>query len=168
MDGVFCVALNSNLYYDPSGAPDLYEQQAAWLDSVLAEARQSNPAHILIFMHHPLFIMYVCAGDIFMFARETDSSARQSNLVHILIFMHHPLFIKCVCVFARETKSSQGRAERFLAVEIILPGSMQTARQDCAIAVPSLRSFDAPPVPCAYPSALFARSLGCLRARCPC
>lgn len=54
--GVHCIALNSSLISDPSGAPDLYQKQLAWLDQKLAESAENNATHSLIFAHHPWFL----------------------------------------------------------------------------------------------------------------
>jgi 3',5'-cyclic AMP phosphodiesterase CpdA len=54
--GVYCAALNSSLYSDPSGAPAEQEQQSSWLTRELGEARKAGAKHILLFQHHSWFL----------------------------------------------------------------------------------------------------------------
>lgn len=54
--GVCCLVLNSNLYWDPTGAPEEQERQEAWFASALQKARDLRPQHILVFQHHPWFL----------------------------------------------------------------------------------------------------------------
>jgi len=54
--GVFGVVLNSSIIYDHTGAEDLHAKQLVWFDKILKSATQKNPKHILVFMHHPLFL----------------------------------------------------------------------------------------------------------------
>jgi 3',5'-cyclic AMP phosphodiesterase CpdA len=54
--GVFGVMLNSSLFSDPSKAHDLHDQQVKWFREVMEEASAKKPKHILVFMHHPVFL----------------------------------------------------------------------------------------------------------------
>jgi 3',5'-cyclic AMP phosphodiesterase CpdA len=54
--GVRCLALNSSLYYDPTGAPQEFESQDQWFRAELSAAKQSGAPHILVFQHHPWFL----------------------------------------------------------------------------------------------------------------
>jgi 3',5'-cyclic AMP phosphodiesterase CpdA len=54
--GVCCVVLNSNLYWDPTGAPDEQLRQERWLARRLQRARTRGAKHILLFQHHPWFL----------------------------------------------------------------------------------------------------------------
>jgi len=61
--GVFGVVLNSSIIYDHTGAEDLHAKQLVWFDKILKSATQKNPKHILVFMHHPLFLRAAEEGE---------------------------------------------------------------------------------------------------------
>lgn len=54
--GICCLVLNSNLYWDASGAPEEQARQEAWLARALAAAGTANARQILVFQHHPWFL----------------------------------------------------------------------------------------------------------------
>ncbi|KAF1374140.1 hypothetical protein PFLUV_G00246460 [Perca fluviatilis] len=57
--GVFCLVLNSQLFYDASACPQLKEAQETWLEEQLSRASSSTepkPKHILVFQHIPLYL----------------------------------------------------------------------------------------------------------------
>jgi serine/threonine-protein phosphatase CPPED1 len=53
---VFGIVLNSTLIHTPKAAMSEYEAQDAWLKRELETAKGSGAKHILIFMHHLLFL----------------------------------------------------------------------------------------------------------------
>ncbi|QDV24982.1 metallophosphoesterase [Aureliella helgolandensis] len=54
--GVFNVVLNSSLLKDPAGAPDRLLAQQKWLDQQLNNPQVQHAKHVLVFLHHPLFL----------------------------------------------------------------------------------------------------------------
>ncbi len=48
--------LNSTLIHDPSKAARQMEEQEAWLVKELEKARAGGARHLVVFLHHPLFI----------------------------------------------------------------------------------------------------------------
>ncbi|XP_074476733.1 serine/threonine-protein phosphatase CPPED1 [Sebastes fasciatus] len=57
--GVFCLVLNSQLFYDGSSCPLMKEAQETWLEEQLSTASSSTepkPKHILVFQHIPLYL----------------------------------------------------------------------------------------------------------------
>lgn len=54
----YMVCVNSNLYADNTGAPDLYEAQHQWLEETLKFGRGANAKRIFIFGHHPWFLRH--------------------------------------------------------------------------------------------------------------
>ncbi|XP_060883628.1 serine/threonine-protein phosphatase CPPED1 [Labrus mixtus] len=57
--GVLCLVLNSQLFYDASGCPQLKEAQETWLEEQLSRASSSTepkPKHVLVFQHIPLYL----------------------------------------------------------------------------------------------------------------
>uniref|UniRef100_A0A3Q3GRK5 Serine/threonine-protein phosphatase CPPED1 n=1 Tax=Labrus bergylta TaxID=56723 RepID=A0A3Q3GRK5_9LABR len=52
--GVLCLVLNSQLFYDASGCPQLKEAQETWLEEQLSRA--SSSTHVLVFQHIPLYL----------------------------------------------------------------------------------------------------------------
>jgi len=80
--GVFYVALNSQLYSDPSGAPDLYEEQHRWLEQQLDGAHRSNKfRHLVVFVHIPLFLKTPQDPDEYF----TIPQVRRKRLLQLLI-----------------------------------------------------------------------------------
>jgi serine/threonine-protein phosphatase CPPED1 len=54
--GCYNVVLNSNLYYDKSNAPYLFDEQHAWVEERLKYARAHNARRIFVYAHHPWFM----------------------------------------------------------------------------------------------------------------
>jgi 3',5'-cyclic AMP phosphodiesterase CpdA len=54
--GVRCLAINSTLYHDPSGAPDEQKAQDEWFRRELAAAGKEKPRLVLVFQHHSWFL----------------------------------------------------------------------------------------------------------------
>lgn len=53
--GVYGIALNSSLIYDPQNAASEYQDQLTWLKNELETAKTSGARHIVVFQHHPFF-----------------------------------------------------------------------------------------------------------------
>lgn len=53
---LYGIVLNSSLIHSPSGAPEEYKKQDEWLRRELARASGSRSQHIVVFLHHPLFL----------------------------------------------------------------------------------------------------------------
>ncbi len=54
---IFGIILNSSIMKDPSKAPEEAAAQEEWLRSALEEAKDSRSQNIMVFMHHPLFLL---------------------------------------------------------------------------------------------------------------
>ncbi|XP_028990863.1 serine/threonine-protein phosphatase CPPED1 [Betta splendens] len=58
--GVFCLVLNSQLFYDASACLQLKEAQEAWMEEQLSRfswpSTVPRPKHILVFQHIPLYL----------------------------------------------------------------------------------------------------------------
>jgi 3',5'-cyclic AMP phosphodiesterase CpdA len=54
--GVCCLVLNTNLYWDPTGALEEQARQEAWFARELTAAREAGAKQILVFQHHPWFL----------------------------------------------------------------------------------------------------------------
>lgn len=50
------IVLNSSLIADPTGAPSMYAEQERWLEEELRTARDEGARHLVVFMHHSLFL----------------------------------------------------------------------------------------------------------------
>ncbi|XP_030630065.1 serine/threonine-protein phosphatase CPPED1 [Chanos chanos] len=61
--GVFCLVLNSQLFFDASKCKKLKEAQELWLDRQLEKARQSSCRHVLVFQHIPLYLRQIDEED---------------------------------------------------------------------------------------------------------
>ena len=55
-EGMYGVVLNSTVIHNPDSVSAEYDAQLLWLKQELAKARDRQPNHILIFLHHPLFL----------------------------------------------------------------------------------------------------------------
>jgi 3',5'-cyclic AMP phosphodiesterase CpdA len=53
---LYGIVLNSVLYHSPQWAPEEARKQREWLTAELKKARASGAAHVMVFLHHPLFI----------------------------------------------------------------------------------------------------------------
>lgn len=54
--GVLCLVLNSQLFFDASGCPQLEEAHEVWLEKQLQKAAKSSARHVIIFQHIPLYL----------------------------------------------------------------------------------------------------------------
>lgn len=52
------IVLNTSLFNDPSGAPELFERQWQWLNERLQYAERHEASHIFVFGHHPWFLYH--------------------------------------------------------------------------------------------------------------
>ena len=59
--GLTGIVLNSSVIHTPDKAPDRYAAQDRWLREELARARSAGAARIVVFQHHPWFL--VTAGE---------------------------------------------------------------------------------------------------------
>jgi 3',5'-cyclic AMP phosphodiesterase CpdA len=50
------VGLNSCIIHTPDNVRDLTRAQRDWLETTLADLRKSQPEHLVVFQHHPLFL----------------------------------------------------------------------------------------------------------------
>lgn len=55
-NGTYNLVLNTSLFANPTGAPDLYQQQLQWLEDRLEYATQRRATNIFVFGHHPWFL----------------------------------------------------------------------------------------------------------------
>ncbi len=55
--GVTAFVLDSALIYDPSHVPDEERKQEAWLEQELAWAKSAGTRHMIVFLHHPLYLL---------------------------------------------------------------------------------------------------------------
>lgn len=55
-EGFHGIVLNSSLFRAPDSLPDEAAAQLAWLEEELKRAQASQAAHIVAFMHYPLFL----------------------------------------------------------------------------------------------------------------
>eukprot|EP00592_Proboscia_alata_P005477 CAMPEP_0194382300 /NCGR_PEP_ID=MMETSP0174-20130528/59506_1 /TAXON_ID=216777 /ORGANISM="Proboscia alata, Strain PI-D3" /LENGTH=505 /DNA_ID=CAMNT_0039167491 /DNA_START=198 /DNA_END=1715 /DNA_ORIENTATION=+ len=56
VNGTYNIALNNVLFSDPTDAPDLFEEQNAWLENRLIYANEHGAEQIFVFCHHPWFL----------------------------------------------------------------------------------------------------------------
>lgn len=54
--GTYNIVVNTSLFNDPTGAPDLFAEQFQWLRERLQYARAQKALHIFVFGHHPWFL----------------------------------------------------------------------------------------------------------------
>lgn len=52
-NGTYNIVLNTNLFSDPTDAPDLYQQQLTWLQERLEYSSTNHATHIFLYGHHP-------------------------------------------------------------------------------------------------------------------
>ncbi len=64
--GFVGIVINSCLVAAPEGAPDRAKAQEAWLGSELRRARAEGARHIVVFSHHPLFVMDASESDAYV------------------------------------------------------------------------------------------------------
>ncbi len=53
---IYGIVLNSNLIHSPQNAPEEARKQDLWLEAELERARASGAPHIVVFLHHPIFV----------------------------------------------------------------------------------------------------------------
>lgn len=63
VNGTYNIALNNCLFSDPTGAPDLYQEQLSWLEEKLAQGKAHNATHIFVYGHFPWFLRHEEEGD---------------------------------------------------------------------------------------------------------
>lgn len=56
VNGTYNIALNNCLFSDPSGAPDLFDEQLEWLEERLKYATEKSASQIFVYSHFPWFI----------------------------------------------------------------------------------------------------------------
>ncbi|MGZ0655290.1 metallophosphoesterase [Coraliomargarita sp. W4R53] len=61
--GLIGIVLNSVLIHSPQKMVDQFEEQERWLVEQLRIAKEKNPAHIVVFSHHPWFLENVDEED---------------------------------------------------------------------------------------------------------
>ena len=57
-NGSFNLCLNNCLFSNPTGAPDLFDEQLRWMDEKLAYARENDATHIFVYGHFPWFLKH--------------------------------------------------------------------------------------------------------------
>lgn len=55
-NGSFNICLNNCLFSNPSGAPDLFDEQLHWLEQRLRYARDNDATHIFVYGHFPWWV----------------------------------------------------------------------------------------------------------------
>lgn len=55
-NGTYNIAVNSSLFFDPSGAIEEYDKQLVWLEERLNYASENYASSIFVFGHHPWFL----------------------------------------------------------------------------------------------------------------
>eukprot|EP00588_Corethron_pennatum_P006983 CAMPEP_0194288882 /NCGR_PEP_ID=MMETSP0169-20130528/37825_1 /TAXON_ID=218684 /ORGANISM="Corethron pennatum, Strain L29A3" /LENGTH=633 /DNA_ID=CAMNT_0039035997 /DNA_START=399 /DNA_END=2300 /DNA_ORIENTATION=- len=55
-NGTYNIMLNNCLFFDPSGAPELYDKQLHWLQDRLVYADRHGAGHIFVYGHYPWFL----------------------------------------------------------------------------------------------------------------
>eukprot|EP00586_Coscinodiscus_wailesii_P018747 CAMPEP_0172509266 /NCGR_PEP_ID=MMETSP1066-20121228/218816_1 /TAXON_ID=671091 /ORGANISM="Coscinodiscus wailesii, Strain CCMP2513" /LENGTH=602 /DNA_ID=CAMNT_0013287663 /DNA_START=162 /DNA_END=1970 /DNA_ORIENTATION=+ len=58
VNGTYNIAMNNCLFSNPTGAPDLFEEQLHWLEDRLIYAQKNNAAHIFVYSHFPWFLKH--------------------------------------------------------------------------------------------------------------
>jgi hypothetical protein len=56
VNGCFFICLNTNLFMDPTGAPDQFAEQADWFERQLIIGRREGADRIFVLGHHPWFL----------------------------------------------------------------------------------------------------------------
>jgi 3',5'-cyclic AMP phosphodiesterase CpdA len=57
------LVLDSNLIFDPAGAPEQAKKQETWVKSELEKARKEKVPHLVVFQHHPWFLVSTLEPD---------------------------------------------------------------------------------------------------------
>jgi len=66
VNGTFNLCLNNCLFSNPTGAPDLFEEQVRWMEEKLAYARENDATHIFVYGHFPWFLKHEEESDDFL------------------------------------------------------------------------------------------------------
>ena len=66
VNGTFNICLNNCLFSNPSGAPDLYEEQLQWMEDQLKYGRENDATHIFVYGHFPWFLKHEEEADDFL------------------------------------------------------------------------------------------------------
>ncbi|KAK2866324.1 hypothetical protein Q7C36_002380 [Tachysurus vachellii] len=76
--GVLFLVLNSQLFFDASGCPQLEEAHEVWLEKQLQKAAKSSARHVIIFQHIPLYLRSPDEEDDYFNLQR----AKRENLIH--------------------------------------------------------------------------------------
>mmetsp|Transcript_4521 Transcript_4521/g.6601 ORF Transcript_4521/g.6601 Transcript_4521/m.6601 type:complete len:767 (+) Transcript_4521:108-2408(+) len=57
-NGSFNLCLNNCLFSNPTGAPDMFDEQVRWMEEKLAYARENDATHIFVHGHFPWFLKH--------------------------------------------------------------------------------------------------------------
>ena len=57
-NGSFNLCLNNCIFSNPTGAPDLFDEQLRWMEEKLAYARENDATHIFVYGHFPWFLKH--------------------------------------------------------------------------------------------------------------
>lgn len=76
--GVLYLVLNSQLFFDASGCPQLEEAHEAWMEKQLQKAAKSSARHVIIFQHIPLYLRTPDEEDDYFNLQR----AKRENLIH--------------------------------------------------------------------------------------
>ena len=63
VNGTFNICLNNCLFSNPTGAPDLFDEQLQWMEGKLAYARENDATHIFVYGHFPWFLKHEEEGN---------------------------------------------------------------------------------------------------------
>lgn len=63
VNGTFNLCLNNCLFSNPTGAPDLFDEQLQWMEEKLVYARQNDATHIFVMGHFPWFLKHEDEAD---------------------------------------------------------------------------------------------------------
>jgi len=66
VNGTFNICLNNCLFSNPTGAPDLFEEQLQWMEEKLVYARENDATHIFVYGHFPWFLQHEEEADDFL------------------------------------------------------------------------------------------------------
>ncbi|KAL7534048.1 hypothetical protein ACHAXR_005601 [Thalassiosira sp. AJA248-18] len=66
VNGTFNICLNNCLFSNPTGAPDLFEEQLQWMEDKLSYARENDATHIFVYGHFPWFLRHEEEADDFL------------------------------------------------------------------------------------------------------
>ena len=64
VNGSFNICLNNCLFSNPTGAPDLFKEQVAWLEERLIYGRENNATHIFVYGKVRVSIVLSCESSV--------------------------------------------------------------------------------------------------------